>query len=428
MTRRYTLSHRIGFGWLFAFLLFAGLEQAARLMRPAARAAKAAAEAGDSFDYSPELGWRLRPGFHGPAFGAVRDLDENGFLAVDAVSRPDSRRRVLFLGDSLTFGNGVRTEESFAEVLGRRLPGTRVFNLGVPGYSSYQGRVALELYTPRLRPDVVVFSYGYNDRRYVLRPDEADGERAFRRLSRRAAWLHFAHSLALVDLLRGQPKESSVGPPDGVLPRPLDLGGVVARVGPEDLRRNLDAVARFCAARPITLIFLLFNDNRAQTAALERGVRDLRAGRFTLAEPELRAAVALGNSFSDAARLHLSRLYAATGRPREAAAAARSPRTFSSTAGGYPIFTNSEYREIILDVAAKRGVAVVDAGPVMDRHPEWYFDSSHFNPEAHRRVAELLAAELEGRSPQQAHTTAPPTAVDPAQPRETISGKASGIP
>jgi hypothetical protein len=169
------------------------------------------------------------------------------------------------------------------------------------------------------------------------------------------------------------------------------LSAVVPRVGPEDLRRNLSAAARFCRERHIRLLLLLLNDNPNQTGDLERGVRDLRAGHFAQAETILRAVAARNDNWSDAARLYLSRLYAGTGRPRQAAAAAVSPRTFYSLVGGYPIDVNSVYRAIAREVAAAEGVTAVDAGAVIDRHPEWYFDVCHFNRDGHRAVAELLA-------------------------------------
>lgn len=398
MTTGSSVLRRLTLGSFLALLLFAGLEGAARWLRPAGRAAKIAAEAADWIDYSSRLGWRTRPGFRGVAFGAPRSFDDEGFFSVDSDPRADGKRRLLFLGDSRTFGNGVPTADNFVEVLAGLLPGSRVFNLGIPGYSSYQGYAALELYAPRLHPDVVAFAYGYNDRRYVLRPEAADGKSAFRRLAWRALWTRLADSLALVDLLRGQPRESLSSVPNDVVPRPVDLRALVPRVPPAAYRDNLTAVVRYCRARRLRLVFLLFDDNPVETADLERGLGDLRAHRYGVAETELQSAVALGNSFSDAARLYLAQLYDAIGRPRDAATAALSPRTFDSLAGGYPTAANSEYRAIVLRVAAENGLSVVDAGAAIDRHPEWYFDNCHFKREGHRLTAELLAAEL-GQAP-----------------------------
>ena len=65
--------------------------------------------------------------------------------------------------------------------------------------------------------------------------------------------------------------------------------------------------------------------------------------------------------------------------------------------GGYPIVFDGEYREITRQVAARHGVPIVDAGSVIDRRPEWYYDFCHVGGEGHRTIARLLAAELARR-------------------------------
>ncbi|MCJ7586777.1 MAG: GDSL-type esterase/lipase family protein [Candidatus Aminicenantes bacterium] len=81
--------------------------------------------------------------------------------------------RILFLGDSTTFGWGVEQDERFSDLLEKRLnaAGTgicyEIVNLGLPGYSSYQGRIALDLYGLGYSPDMVILSFGANDSREV---------------------------------------------------------------------------------------------------------------------------------------------------------------------------------------------------------------------------------------------------------------------
>ena len=377
------MRRRILPGLLLALALFAALEGGARLWR--LRLPASPPTGLEWMESSARLGWRNRPGFHGTAFDTERTLDADGLFTVDAEGRK-GRRLVLLLGDSRTFGNGVPVDATYGEVLEQRLPGFAVINRAVPGYSSFQGRAALEIDAPRFRPDVVVFAFGFNDRRYVLRPEEVDGEERFRRLARRAAWTRLAGSLALVDLLGGRPS----GEP-GAVKAPLDLGTVAPRVSPASFRQNLEAAARYCAGRGIRLVLLLLNDNPVDVRELDRAVRE---GRTAEAEKDLRAAVALGNTFSDAARLELAALYERTGRPREAAVVRISPRTFFSVTGGYPVLSQQDYRSISFEVAARHGIQVVDAGPVLDRHPEWYLDFCHFGGEGHRAVAALLAAEI----------------------------------
>ena len=366
------------------------LEAGARLIR--ARSVPAAGP--DWLEYSARIGWQSRPGSHSNAFAAERQFDRDGLLTVDSHGvTPEGRRGkrlVMLLGDSRTFGNGVRLDQTYGQVLERLLPRVEVINRAFPGYSSLQGLIALEADAPRFRPDVVVFAFDFNDRRYVLHPWEVDGQEQFRRLARLDAWDRVASSLALVDLARGRRAPG----PDRATERPLDLGTVQPRVSRNVFRGNLEAAARYCADHGIELVLMILNDNIVESRELEEGARALRAGRRDEAEPILRAAVASHNVFSESARLQLAMLYEQTERPREAATARVSPRTFYSVAGGFPILPGGEYRMIVREVAARTGVRVVDAGSEIDRVPARYLDFCHFNANGHRVVAGLLAAAL----------------------------------
>jgi lysophospholipase L1-like esterase len=105
--------------------------------------------------------YALRPGFHGReiALGGEFDVpvavDGQG-LRVQLHTAP-SHPRVLAVGDSMTFGEGVTDGQTYSAVLERTL-GARVDNAGVPGYSSAQMLGRLRRYLPTLRPDVVVMT------------------------------------------------------------------------------------------------------------------------------------------------------------------------------------------------------------------------------------------------------------------------------
>jgi lysophospholipase L1-like esterase len=86
-----------------------------------------------------------------------------------AAEKPADVFRVLCLGDSWTFGANVGQEETYPRQLEARLQerysGARleVWNLGVLGYSSYQGRELLERRAIAWQPDLVVVAFGMND-------------------------------------------------------------------------------------------------------------------------------------------------------------------------------------------------------------------------------------------------------------------------
>src|SRR5262249_16016187 len=177
---------------------------------------------------------------------------------------------------------------------------------------------------------------------------------------------------------------------DHEMARSLDLATVYPRVSPDEFRRNLDEVARFCAERGITLVFVILNDNVTESVELEAGTPAVRAGRSGEAEGLLRAAGARNNVFSDAARLELAALYERDGRLAEASTIRVSGRTFYSLTGGFPIVPGEVYRAVIREVAATRDVKIVDAGTAIDRDPHRYLAFCHFDPTAPAIVPELL--------------------------------------
>ena len=345
-------------------------------------------------EFSERIGWQARPGSGSDAYAAPRQFDKDGLFTLDSGRLdPDARRGkrlILLLGDSRTFGNGVPADDTYGQVLERRRPEFEVVNRAFPGYSSLQGLIALEADAPRFRPDIVVFAFDFNDRRYALHPWDVDGKDRFRRLARLAAWDRLVGSSALVELAGGRRTLR----PDRAEPQALDLATVRPRVAPGDFRRNLEAAARYGADHGIALVFLILNDNPAQSRDLEDGARAWYASQLGDAETRWRAAVARSNVYSDAARLQLSMLYEGTGRSPEAAPVRVSPRTFHSVTGGYPIRSGEEYRRIVREVGASAGVRVVDAGSEIDREPARYFDFCHFDREGHRIVADILGNAL----------------------------------
>jgi hypothetical protein len=78
--------------------------------------------------------------------------------------------RITLLGDSFTFGWGVKEEETFVKILENCLNSSspskyhfRVLNLGVPGYSTFQEVAAFKKLVPILKPDLVLLYFVEND-------------------------------------------------------------------------------------------------------------------------------------------------------------------------------------------------------------------------------------------------------------------------
>ena len=124
----------------------------------------------------PELFWVLTPSQRLPDDAwPIRGLISNaaGLREEHEIpeAKPAGEVRVLFLGDSCTFGFGSLDNESFVAqaeaLLGARYPQVRTecINAGVPGYSLFQGWRWLESRGLDYQPDLVVATFGWNDDR-----------------------------------------------------------------------------------------------------------------------------------------------------------------------------------------------------------------------------------------------------------------------
>ena len=116
----------------------------------------------------------------------------------DALAARKPAVRVAALGDSSTFGWGVEQFEAYpgrlahtlADKLGRPPADVEVLNLGVPGYSSFQGRVLLERTALGLAPDLVTWSYLSNDGEMTGESDRAAYAQRVGARGALLAWLH----------------------------------------------------------------------------------------------------------------------------------------------------------------------------------------------------------------------------------------------
>jgi len=118
----------------------------------------------------PELGWKLSPGAE-DEYGGVRvHVNGKGLRGPElAFERPPGSLRILWLGDSVTFGYGVeRVEETFPYAVAERLAArlgipVETVNAGVGGYAPWQQLAWLEREGWRYAPDLVVVGFVLND-------------------------------------------------------------------------------------------------------------------------------------------------------------------------------------------------------------------------------------------------------------------------
>jgi hypothetical protein len=126
------------------------------------------------FEPDPELIWRRRrnlvePDEDVPFRGVISNAQRLRERDEVPLEKDANEVRVLFLGDSVTFGWRLDIDDTFVErterTLGERFPGKRIrcINAGVPAYSLLQGWRLLETEGFGFEPDLVVASFGPND-------------------------------------------------------------------------------------------------------------------------------------------------------------------------------------------------------------------------------------------------------------------------
>lgn len=349
---------------------------------------------GGWYVYSEILRWGRKPGYSGFVYGVGRTFDTDGFLAIDTPKIHDrTRRKIVAIGDSVTFGYGVSAEEAFPERLDRSLPGTSVINLGLPGYSSYQGlQVLLEQGLP-LRPSVAIIQFNFNDRRSVLRKQDMDSAPAFRRTARVHGLQVFMEEISLYRGFRALLWAAGL---KGSGSKPVDVEALHVRVPPDRYGASLRRMVRIAKQNGIQPIFLLTGDNPLQSRTLREGIDRLGWGLYAPAQEKLEAAIERNDMFSDLARIYFVQACRKSGGRVgcERVSHVRMTMPEMSLAGGRLLRRDKEYGDIMRRVASEEGVPLVDAKRALDEQPDVYIDFAHFNARGHEETARLLRAAI----------------------------------
>ncbi len=69
---------------------------------------------------------------------------------------PNAQTRVLIVGDSFAFGEGVNIDDRFDLIIRRQNPAVSIVNVGVMGYGTDQQMIAARPYLRTLRADDIL--------------------------------------------------------------------------------------------------------------------------------------------------------------------------------------------------------------------------------------------------------------------------------
>jgi hypothetical protein len=114
----------------------------------------------DIFD--PHRGWSIKPNLVDMLMsdGKVLNTNSKGIRGTEEYQYGKStKKRILILGDSFTFGEEVNDNESYSSYLQEMLPLAEVINFGVHGYGHDQMLIYLKEEGIKYKPDVVILGF-----------------------------------------------------------------------------------------------------------------------------------------------------------------------------------------------------------------------------------------------------------------------------
>lgn len=324
-------------------------------------------------EHDPELGWRMKRG----RTTTVDFVDREGIPVRSnalgfwdrefAVHRAGGVCRIAFLGDSFTWGLGVRAEERFSDLLAARRADRESMNFGIPAYGTDQAVLTWEKIAAPFDPDVVVLT--------VFQNDYADNVHDVR----------YGRRKPYFDLAGGGLRERGVPVPE----RDFWDDGVFNRVAPP--------YARY-AARPVERRSRLSHWMAKNSDVARLAYTALRRWRAA-ARPDAAAVAAApprSDELDESGEVQVRLLHALVRRLADDVAAGRAAFLVVLAGPG-----TSQHRRTKALLAADR-IAVVDAttAALAERLPggasSVYFPyNQHWRPAAHRAVAERIEAAIE---------------------------------
>jgi len=123
-----------------------------------------ATSAASFWKFDEELGWTNVPNATGRIVSTEFDIhvQYNSYGFRDDEFDATDAKKIMMLGDSFIFGNGVNQNERVSEVL-ENLTDYEVWNMGVSGYGTDQQYLSLKRHGAQFEPDIVMMGFFTND-------------------------------------------------------------------------------------------------------------------------------------------------------------------------------------------------------------------------------------------------------------------------
>lgn len=115
---------------------------------------------------NPDMTFMLQPNKDFVTLGVPFRTNEFGFRDEPLRPKTPGMFRILVVGDSVTFGTGVKNEETFPNVLEKKLAGRArpghsvdVINAGISAYNIRNIRGQMQEFMPKIQPSLVVYVF-----------------------------------------------------------------------------------------------------------------------------------------------------------------------------------------------------------------------------------------------------------------------------
>lgn len=215
----------------------------------------------DPHRYHPVLGWCLREGWAGRGnwVGGYSRVNPQGIRAdCPSLPKPPGEKRLLALGDSVTFGAFVPTQDTWPTQVDQLLQasgqGWRVLNAGTTGYDPAQEVDWLDLFGWRLQPDALAIAFCRND----IGPSQRAPSLAHRPTGAALRWLT-EHSILAHKLQHGLwHLENRFGLASATLPTPPEAKPDEVLSGWALVEQSYRRLARLARERNLPVVLVVF--------------------------------------------------------------------------------------------------------------------------------------------------------------------------
>lgn len=137
----------------------------------------------EHYIYDPEIGHWLRPGQRAYTHDKTVHINSAGIRDGEYTEQAQNGvYRILALGDSQTFGNGLELSDTWPKQLERLLNDAsidvryEVINSGIPGSDTWQHEIINQRMLSRYHPDAVVLAFYANDMVVSFKPKEKNSK------------------------------------------------------------------------------------------------------------------------------------------------------------------------------------------------------------------------------------------------------------